>query len=205
VNMAIPHKALAFQRTTILVLLLLSLAVLAAQSVRAQSGSGQEVLTNESIIKMVKAEVGENVILQMIDSHPGNYNMTADGVVQLKQQGVPENIISAMMVKGPASSNSTAAPVGPSAHASSSPNSSSGPACPSQLGAYYLDGASWKPMSQVITEGSSAHVKPIPFATSAKGVLRFRDPAAPITLGETPKLLPARQYAVLPQYRHRRP
>ncbi len=186
-KMAIQHEASVLQRMTVLLLVVLSFAALATQQMRAQGSSAQEVLTNDSIIRMVQANVGESVILEMIQSHPAKFSMTTDGIVQLKQQGVPENIISAMMAKGSTPSNSTVTTGQPSGHPESSANPSSGPACPSQLGAYYLDGPSWKPMSQILAEGSSAHVKPIPFATSVKGVMRFRDAAAPITLGETPK------------------
>jgi hypothetical protein len=185
--MAIKREGLAHRRVTVLLFVVLSIASIATQQMSAQGSNAQEVLTNDSIIKLVQANVGESVILEMIQSHPARFSMTTDGIVQLKQQGVPENIISAMIAKGSASSNSAAATGQPSGHPENSPNPSSGPACPSQLGAYYLDGSSWKSMSQVMSEGSSAHVKPIPFATSAKGVMRFRDAAAPITLGESPK------------------
>jgi hypothetical protein len=182
--MAIKRADLAHRRVTVLLFVVLSIASIAKQQMSAQGSNAQEVLTNDSIIKMVQANVGESIILDMIQSHPAKFSMTTDGIVQLKQQGVPENIISAMMAKGSAPSTSTGQPSG---RQESSESPSSGPACPSQLGAYYLDGSSWKPMSQILAEGSSAHVKPIPFATSVKGVMRFRDAASPITLGETPK------------------
>jgi len=61
------------------------------------------------------------------------------------------------------------------------------PACPAAAGAYYLDGRSWRPMYRITPDGTSTHVKPIPFASSAKGMLRYRDAIAPVNVGPTPR------------------
>jgi hypothetical protein len=61
---------------------------------------GQETLTNESIIKLVKSGMGEQLILNVIRQQPGNYSMAADDLVALKEAGVSERIISAMLSRG---------------------------------------------------------------------------------------------------------
>jgi hypothetical protein len=72
---------------------LLLLVVLASIAV------AQETLSNDSIVKMVKAELGEGLILSMIQNQPGKYSLTPDDLVKLKQQGVSEKLLTAMVGK----------------------------------------------------------------------------------------------------------
>ena len=60
----------------------------------------QQALTNESIVKMVKAGLSESVIVSMIQSQPGDYTVTPDAVTALKSAGVTGNELAAMAVKG---------------------------------------------------------------------------------------------------------
>src|ERR1019366_6137036 len=68
------------------------------------------LLDNEAIIKLVKAGLGEELIIGMVTSQPGKYALAADDVLRLKEQKVPDKVILAMITK------SSAAPVtsGPS-------------------------------------------------------------------------------------------
>jgi len=157
-----------------------------ASATAGQGPASSDALTNDDILKLVAAHMASSKIVQMIQTQPGNYSVTPDSVAQLQQQGVPQNVISAMMAKAPNTSPAASAPAQPAAPQQKLAGSSSEPPCPS-AGAYYWDGATWKPMSQILAEGSSASVRPIPFATSIKSVAHFRDPAAPITLGTTPR------------------
>jgi hypothetical protein len=59
--------------------------------------SAQETLTNDSILKLMKAGMSEDVILGMVNSEPGTYTVTADAVISLKQAGVSDKIINAMV------------------------------------------------------------------------------------------------------------
>jgi hypothetical protein len=59
--------------------------------------SAQETPTNDSILKLMKAEMSEDVILGMINSEPGTHTVTADAVVSLKRAGVSDKIINAMV------------------------------------------------------------------------------------------------------------
>ena len=58
----------------------------------AQSG-----LTNDAIVKMVKAGLGEDIIIGSIKSQPGNYKTGADDLIALKSGGVSDKVIAAMM------------------------------------------------------------------------------------------------------------
>jgi len=59
-----------------------------------------DALTNDSIVRLVKAGLGDDLILQTIRNTPGRYTTDADALVSLKQAGVSDRVISGMMNKG---------------------------------------------------------------------------------------------------------
>jgi hypothetical protein len=61
--------------------------------------NAQEILTNDSILKMVKSGLGEDLIVTMVQSQPGKYSLTPDEMVKLKEAGVSEKILGAMAKK----------------------------------------------------------------------------------------------------------
>lgn len=61
--------------------------------------NAQETLTNETILKLVNAGIGEDTIVAMVNQHPGRYSLSADGLVALKTAGVSDKILAAMIVK----------------------------------------------------------------------------------------------------------
>jgi hypothetical protein len=62
--------------------------------------SVQTKMTNDSVIRMVKAGLNDDLIVQTITDQPGQYNTDPDGLVTLKQAGVSDRIIQAMVNKG---------------------------------------------------------------------------------------------------------
>ena len=58
------------------------------------------VLTNDSIVRMVKSGLGDDLILQTIQAQPGRYTLDADSMVALKDAGVSDRIIAAMGSRG---------------------------------------------------------------------------------------------------------
>lgn len=62
--------------------------------------TAQEMLTNDAILKMAKGGVGEEVIVSLIQSQPGSYNLASDEIVRLKQLGLTDKVLSAMIAKG---------------------------------------------------------------------------------------------------------
>ena len=60
---------------------------------------GQEPLTNDSIVKLVKGGLAESVIVSMINSQPGKYNLSADAVLDLTKAGVSTTILTTMIAK----------------------------------------------------------------------------------------------------------
>jgi hypothetical protein len=73
------------------------LAVLAGIGVRAQVA-----LDNAAVVKMVKAGMGEDLVLSVIAGQPGTYDLSTDALVELKKDGVSDKVIAAMQAKGPA-------------------------------------------------------------------------------------------------------
>ena len=64
--------------------------------------SAQEPLTNDSIQKMAKAGLGDDVIVSMIQSQPGHYDLTPDTMVALKKDGLSDKVLAAMAAKSSA-------------------------------------------------------------------------------------------------------
>ncbi len=89
----------------------LMLLVLPAASIR-----GQEVMTNESVVKLHKAGLPATVILGKIRTSSAEFDTSVDGLVALAEAGVPEEVI-AEMTGAPAAPT----PVAPAPAASAVP------------------------------------------------------------------------------------
>ena len=64
--------------------------------------AAQTPLTNDSIQKMAKAGLGDDVIVSMIQSQPGHYELTPDTLVALKKDGLSDKVLAAMAAKNSA-------------------------------------------------------------------------------------------------------
>jgi hypothetical protein len=58
-----------------------------------------KTLTNDTIIKLVKAGLSDDLILQTIAAQPGRYSTDADSLVALKDAGVSDKVITGMINK----------------------------------------------------------------------------------------------------------
>jgi hypothetical protein len=63
----------------------------------AGGAPAQEVLTNESVISMVKAGLSETIILAKVKSSAGKFDVRTDSLVALKRAGVTDRVIEAMV------------------------------------------------------------------------------------------------------------
>ena len=70
---------------------------------------GQSLLDNETILKFVKAGIGEDTIVGMVNQQPGKYGLAAEEILALKDAGVSDKVIAAMIVKNGAGKP----PIGP--------------------------------------------------------------------------------------------
>src|SRR5262245_20512990 len=64
----------------------------------AQAPTSQ-ALTNEDIVKMVRAQLSPNIIIATFDSANFNFDLSAAGLIGLKESGVEDRIIEAMQAR----------------------------------------------------------------------------------------------------------
>jgi hypothetical protein len=70
----------------------------------------QQVLTNESVEKMAKARLGDDVIVSMIQSQAGHYEVTPEALIALKKKGISDKVLAALAAKGNPSATAPADP-----------------------------------------------------------------------------------------------
>lgn len=63
----------------------------------ALAQQSQHPLTNSSIVEMVKAGLGDNVVMAAIRSQPHQFNLSATDLITLKQAGVSDAVIAAIL------------------------------------------------------------------------------------------------------------
>ena len=136
--------------------LLLALAFLAG---------AQETLTNDSIMKLVKAGLSDSLIVTMVQNQPGQYSLTADDIVKLKQAGVSEKVMAAMVSKGAAAPGSSAVPAPANAVGADSDIPQG-----ADIGVYYKKGGAWEEMlPEVVNWKTGGVLKHIASAGVVKG------------------------------------
>lgn len=91
----------------------------------------QQALTNDTILKLAKAGMGDDVIVNMINTQPPGFSVAADDLIALKTGGVSDKVIAAMVAK---SANPAPALVTSGAPAA-------GPV--HEVGVYYKKGDAW--------------------------------------------------------------
>ena len=62
-----------------------------------RSAFAAEMLTNDTIITMVKGGLGEELIISKIKISHGQYDVSTNGILNLKKEGVGDRIIQAML------------------------------------------------------------------------------------------------------------
>ncbi len=59
----------------------------------------QQALNNDSVIKMVKAGLSDDLIVTTINGSTGTFDTSADGIIALKTAGVSDRVVSAIVTK----------------------------------------------------------------------------------------------------------
>ena len=77
----------------------LALTLLVCSSLLA----AQQALNNDSVIKLVKAGLSDDLIVSTINASPGSYDTSADGLIALKTAGVSDKILAAVVQKASSS------------------------------------------------------------------------------------------------------
>lgn len=76
----------------------------------ASAQQSQPPLTNSSIVEMVKAGLGDSVVVAAIHAQPHQFSLSADDLITLKQAGVSDAVLAAMLTAGTFSPASPATP-----------------------------------------------------------------------------------------------
>jgi hypothetical protein len=90
----------------------------------------QQVMNNNAVIKMVKAGLSDDLIVNTVNASPGTYDTSVNGLIALKQAGVSDKVVAAMIARGNAPSVAPAAAV---------PGASARPKGIDDVGVYYKD------------------------------------------------------------------
>jgi hypothetical protein len=61
--------------------------------------SGQTTLNNESVVKLIKAGLSDDLVVSTVNAAPGGYDASADGLIALKAAGASDKLISAIVLK----------------------------------------------------------------------------------------------------------
>lgn len=122
---------------------------------------GQESLTNDLVIKLVRAGLSEDLIVQTVNSQPGTYALGADSIVALKRAGVSDKIIGAMLKRNDTAGTKPVSGVGPDLSASG---------YPSEIGVYIKRDNQWVEIQpEVINWKTGGVLKSIASAGIVKG------------------------------------
>jgi len=103
--------------STIRVLLILVLVAAVGLSLPGATSLAQEVLTNDSVIQMIKAGLPEAVVIGKIKSTATKFDLKTDSLVSLKKAGVSDKVLEAMVAAGSGSAPTTGAMPAPPAPA----------------------------------------------------------------------------------------
>jgi TolB-like protein len=59
----------------------------------------QQTMNNDTVVKLVKAGLSDDIIITTINASPGAYDISADGLVALKSAGASNKVIAAIVTK----------------------------------------------------------------------------------------------------------
>lgn len=85
---------------------LLTLSVSSPGFIQAKALVQSEVLTNASVIELVKLGLADDLIIQKIRQSAGSYDTSVEGLKQLKAARVSDTVIKEMLAKGSAANQS---------------------------------------------------------------------------------------------------
>ena len=71
----------------------------------------QETMSNDSVVKLLKAGLSEDLIVTTVNSSPGKYDTSTNALIALKKAGASDKVVAAIIMK--ASGSNTTAPATP--------------------------------------------------------------------------------------------
>ncbi len=133
---------------------------------------GQTALTNDAVIKMVKAGLGDEIVISSINSQPGKYQTQPEDLITLKSSGVSDKVISLLISKSGAPASSASA-----ANSITAPTVIASPtAVPvTEVGVYYRKNETWVDLPpEVVNFKTGGVLKTIGTAGVVKGDVNGR-------------------------------
>lgn len=82
---------------TCLLIVSLSVSIFTVSGNAQKNIKKEEIITNATIVKMVKAKLGDTIILSKIKSGKTDFDLSTDAIVKLKELRVSDKVIEAMM------------------------------------------------------------------------------------------------------------
>jgi hypothetical protein len=114
----------------------------------------QQTLTNDSVLKLVKAGMGDEVIISMINTQSSAFSVATDDLIALKTGGASEKVIAAMLLKNTGGAPAPASPAGPV----------------TEIGVYYKKAGAWLDMEpEVVSFKTGGVLKSIATEGIVKG------------------------------------
>jgi hypothetical protein len=95
----------------------------------------QQTMTNDAVIKLVKAGLSDDLIVATINAQAGKYDTSVSGLIALKTAGASDKVVSAIVIKASGSAPAATAPASPAAAAATDPDD---PASPHDPGVYFM-------------------------------------------------------------------
>jgi hypothetical protein len=79
---------------------------------------GQQIMNNQSVVKLCRAALSDDLIIATINAAPGNYDTSVDAIIALKTSGASEKVLTAIIHKASASTTELPSSAQQSAHPS---------------------------------------------------------------------------------------
>lgn len=122
----------------------------------------QTALTNDAVLKMAKAGLGEEILLSTVKTQPGHYSTAPNDLIALKGAGVTDKVIAAMIEKASSGAPTPAA-------AAANPVAAA-PKAVNEVGVYYLKNDAWADLApEVVNFKTGGVLKSIGTAGIVKG------------------------------------
>ncbi len=100
----------------------------------------QQAMSNDSVIKMVKAGLSDEIIIATVNAQPGQYDTSVSGLVALKQTGVDDRVTAALISRAASlTSGSQASPAGPPPSTAEAGTNPDDPKAPHEAGIYFFN------------------------------------------------------------------
>jgi hypothetical protein len=124
----------------------------------------QQTLNNDTVIKMIKSGLSDDVIVTTINASPGSYDTSANGLIALKTAGATDKVVGAVVLKASGAAPA-ASPAVPAANASGRPVGID------DIGVYYKDkSGAWTPLNpEVVNFKTGGVMKSIATVGIVKG------------------------------------